>query len=248
MQIGRVRIAERPVASTGGQSLLRRSHEGLALVLRHPFLRAGLGCSTTINFFTFIAQALLILFASRTLGLSAGIIGLAFGVGAVGGLVGAVLAPRIAACLGVGPTIALGAVLFPAPLGFLALAGGPTWSKALVLGVVEFVSALGVMLFDVNLNALQATITPDAVRSRVSGAYSTINYGVRPLGAVAGGLMGTYLGLRPTLVLAALGGVLSVLWLVPSPIPAVRSLADLDAPDDDPLSRAPIASPCSGRP
>ncbi len=46
--------------------------------------------------------------------------------------------------------------------------------------------------------------------------------------------MGTYLGLRPTLVLAALGGVFSVLWLVPSPIPAVRSLADVDAPDDPP--------------
>ena len=75
-------------------------------------------------------------------------------------------------------------MLFPAPIAFLALAGGPSWLAALVLGAVEFVSALGVMLFDVNLNALQATVTPDAVRSRVSGAYSTINYGIRPLGAV----------------------------------------------------------------
>ena len=37
----------------------------------------------------------MILFASRTLGLSAGVIGLAFGIGALGGVVGAVLAPRL---------------------------------------------------------------------------------------------------------------------------------------------------------
>ncbi len=88
------------------------------------------------------------------------------------------------------------------------------------------------MLFDVNLNALQATVTPDAVRSRVTGAFSTINYGIRPLGAVVGGLLGTQFGLRATLVVAAIGGALSVLWLLPSPIPTIRSLADLDPPDD----------------
>ena len=206
--------------------------------MRHPYLRAGLGCATTINFFTFMAQALLVLFASRDLGLSAGVIGLALGVGAVGGLVGAVAAPRLAERYGLGLMVAVGAILFPAPLALLALAGGPTWTAAAVLGVVEFLSGFGVMLFDVNLNALQATVTPDAVRSRVSGAFSTINYGIRPLGALLGGALGAWLGLRPTLVVAAVGGVLSVLWLLPSPIPAVRSLADLEPPDHHAPARA----------
>jgi predicted MFS family arabinose efflux permease len=94
------------------------------------------------------------------------------------------------------------------------------------------------MVFDVNLNALQATVTPDAVRSRISGAYSTINYGIRPLGALLGGALGAWLGLRPTLVLAAVGGALSVLWLLPSPIPAVRSLAELESPEHHASARA----------
>jgi hypothetical protein len=47
----------------------------------------------------------------------------------------------------------------------------------------RFVTGVGVMLFDVNLNSLQACVTPDELRSRVSGAFSTVNYGVRPLGA-----------------------------------------------------------------
>ena len=113
LQIGRVPVEERPVAEANAQSLIRRARDGLAVVMRDPYLRAGLGCATTINFFTFMAQALLILFASRELGLSAGAIGLALGVGAVGGLFGAVAAPRLAVRFGIGPMVAAGAVLFP---------------------------------------------------------------------------------------------------------------------------------------
>ena len=228
-QIGRVDVEECP-PDTAESSLLSRAREGLGLVLRHPFLRAGLGCATTINFFTFMVHALLILFASRTLGLSAGVIGLAFGIGALGAVVGAVLAPRLAARFGVGRVIVAGAILFPAPLALLALVGGPTWAAATLLAVVEFVSGLGVMCFDVNLNALQTSVIPDEVRSRVAGAFSTINYGIRPLGAVVGGLLGTHLGVRETLVLGAVGGTLSILWLLPSPIPGVRSLDELAPP------------------
>ena len=106
------------------------------------------------------------------------------------------------------------------------MAGGPLWARAGALAGAEFLLGVGVMLFDVNLNSLQAATIPDGMRSRVSGAYSTINYGIRPLGAVVGGLLATYLGLRPTLLIAAVGGALSALWLLRSPIPGVRSLSE----------------------
>ncbi|WP_430790575.1 ArsR/SmtB family transcription factor [Actinoplanes sp. G11-F43] len=52
----------------------------------------------------------------------------------------------------------------------------------------------------------------------------SVNYGIRPLGALLGGLLGTAAGIRPSLLVAAAGGVLSVLWLLPSPIPRIRTL------------------------
>ncbi len=228
VMIGRVRVEERPPDQETA-SVARRAVAGLRYVLAHPYLRWSLACATTVNLFTFMAAALVILFASRELDLGAGVIGLAFGIGATGGLVGAVAAPRLADRFGVGPMICFGAVMFPLPIALIPLAHGPVLADTLLLGAAEFLSGFGVMCFDVNLNSLQASVITDDVRSRVAGAFSTINYGIRPLGAVLGGVLGTYLGLRPTLVVAAVGGALSVLWLLPSPIARVRDLADVTA-------------------
>ncbi|MFJ6851623.1 MFS transporter [Streptomyces sp. NPDC091271] len=239
--VGQVAVDEPPAGSAGTEapSLLRRARAGLSFIVRHPVLRAGLGCAATVNFFTFVAgSGLIVLFANRSLGLSAGVIGIAFGVGATGALLGAVLAPKISRRIGVGRSIVVGAVLFPAPLAIAAAADGPLWLRAGALAATEFLSGFGVMLFDVNLNSLQAAVIPDGMRSRVAGAYSTINYGIRPVGAVVGGLLATLLGLRATLLVAAVGGALSLLWLLPSPIPGIRSLAparvsDMEGEGDD---------------
>lgn len=238
--IGRVPVDEPAKAAPDAPvvPLLRRAREGLAFVVRHPVLRASLGCATTVNFFTFVAgSGLLVLFATRSLGLSAGSIGAALGIGATGALLGAVLAPVISRRLGVGRGVVVGAVLFPAPIALAAAADGPLWLRAGTLAAAEFLSGFGVMLFDVNLNSLQAAVIPDGLRSRVAGAFSTVNYGIRPLGAVTGGALATSAGLRTTLVVAAVGGALSVLWLLPSPIPRIRTLNSLlgaRAPDDVP--------------
>jgi MFS family permease len=200
-----------------------RMRAGVHLVVGHPVLRASLCASTTINFFTFLTgSGLTVLYASRTLGLSPAVIGLAFGVGSVGALLGAVAAPAVSRRLGVGPTIAVGSVLFPAPIALMAAAGGPVWLRAGVLATAEFLSCVGIMLFDVNLNVLNVAVTPDGMRARVAGAYSTVNYGVRPLGALLGGVLATELGLRSTLLIAAAGGTLSIGWVLASPIPRHR--------------------------
>ncbi|MFI6550307.1 MFS transporter [Streptomyces prunicolor] len=224
--VGRTRVDEPavPVASAG-PSLLRRAREGLTFVIHEPVMRAGLLCTTTVNFFTFLSgTGLLVLFADRALKLSPGAIGLAFGLGATGGLLGAVASPAIARRIGIGRSIVVGAVLFPAPYALIAAATGPGWARLGILGAAEFLSAFGVMLLDVNLNSLQTSVVPDGLRSRVAGAYSTVNYGIRPLGALVGGGLATLVGLRVTLTVAAVGGALSAVWLLASPIPGIRTL------------------------
>ena len=66
----------------------------------------------------------------------------------------------------------------------------------------------------------------DALRSRVSGAFMVVNYGVRPLGTSVGGVLGATIGLRPTLWIATVGALAGLLWILPSPI---MSLHDVPA-------------------
>ncbi|BCJ37385.1 MFS transporter [Actinocatenispora thailandica] len=221
-----VDVAAAGTDDTGPEPYLRRLRAGVRYLRRHPHLRASLGCSTTMNFAAFVVQALLVLYATRGLQLGAGRIGAALAVGAVGGLIGAMASGRIAVILGTGRTIALGAVLYCLPFAGLVLAG-PGTPGLLVLAGVEAVSSFGVMLFDVHNNALRATVTRDDMRARVSGAYSTVNYGIRPVGALVGGVAAAHLGLAPVLAGAGALGALSVLWLLASPIRRLRSLTDL---------------------
>jgi MFS family permease len=226
----RVEVDERASATTAERgSLGQRVREGLRIVLHHPYLAPALRCVTWVNAFTFMVSAVVLVFASRTLGLSAGTIGLALGVGAVGGVAGALAAAPVARRIGTGRTIAVGALLFTLPMAGLALAGGSRLSAAAVLACVEAVSGFGVMLFDVNLNAVQAVVTPDAARGRVVGAFTTINYGIRPVGAMVGGLLADLVGVRPTLVIGGVGGALAVLWLLRTPLVRVALIDDLAA-------------------
>ncbi|WP_020387209.1 MFS transporter [Kribbella catacumbae] len=229
VQVSRLKVA--PGDADGGEeSLLFRARAGMRYLLRHPYLRVSLGCATTVNFFTMIGMALLVLFASRNLGLPAGVIGIALGIGASGGLIGALAAKPLAELIGAGRLIAIGSVVFPASLGIVAVADGPVWMRAGILAAAEFVGAFAVMCFDVPLNSLQAAVIHDHMRSRVAGAFSSINYGVRPLGALVGGLLGTWLGVRETLLISAAGGLFAVLWLVRSPIIHTHDLAGLEPP------------------
>ena len=203
--------------------------EGLRFILGDQILRPSLISVATLNFFNFVFAALFILYATRELHVRSGTLGIVLGAGAVGGLLGAAVAGRLGRRIGIGPAFILGMVVFPAPLLLVPLAGGPKPVVLAMLFTAEFLSGFGVMILDINAGAIMTALTPHRLRSRATGAFRFVNYGVRPLGALAGGALGTAFGLRPTLWFAAAAGLLGVLWLVPSPVPRL-----LELPEEEP--------------
>jgi MFS family permease len=196
--------------------------DGFRFVRHQPLLRASVLCTSTINFFNFLLFAIFVLYASRTLGLSPATIGIVLGTASIGALAGALIAPRVGRRIGIGRAVVVGSVLFPAPMALFPLAHGPHWLSASMLLVGEFLASVGVMLFDVNQNALMAMVTPNEIRSRVVGVTRFFNYGVRPIGALLGGVLGAAIGLRPTLWISVLGCLLGVFFLLASPMPHTR--------------------------
>jgi MFS family permease len=226
--LGRVRAEEPPVEPDEG-ALRERFLAGLTFVLRDPIVRPALLSAATINLFTFAFGALMILYATTGLGVSPGVLGLALGAGAVGGVIGAVIASRVGRRIGLGPAYALGCVLFPLPLILIPLAD-PSMPTPIILALLfgsEFGAGLGVMILDINVGAVLSARYPDRIRSRATGAFRSINYGVRPLGALLGGALGTALGVREALLVTAVAGMLGVLWLVGSQLLRLRDLPEV---------------------
>ena len=201
---------------------------GIAFVLQDPIIRPSMLAVATVNLFTFAFGALFILYVTGTLGVSPGALGLALGIGAVGGLIGAVVASRIGRRIGLGPAYALGCVIFPLSLLTIPLAT-PDMPMPLILGLIlasEFGAGLGVMILDINIGSINNARIPDLLRARANGAYRFINYGVRPVGAILGGVLGTAIGVREALFVSALAASLGVFWMIGSPVLRLKDLPD----------------------
>jgi MFS family permease len=224
----RIQPVEPPPAQDGQGSLTA----GARFIRQSGIVRASLLSVATINFFNFVFFALFVLYATRDLHVRAGLLGLVLGAGAIGGLVGSAVTKPLASAIGVGWTNLAGCVLFTAPLLLVPLAGGPRLLVLAMLFLAEFGSGFGVMLLDISIGSIFAAVIPDELRSRVTGAFQAVNYGTRPLGALAGGALGTLLGLRPTLWIATVGGLAGFLWLLPSPLPRFRMPAARPAASD----------------
>lgn len=223
--LGRIRADEAPIEREEG-GIRSQIATGMGFIAGSPIFRPMLAGVATLNFFNFAFGALFVLFATRELDIEPGTLGAVLGAAAVGGLVGAVVAGRIGRRLGVGPAFVLGCFLFPAPLVLVPLADGPRPAVLGMLFAAEFLSGFGVMILDINVGAIILAATPHRLRSRATGAFRFVNYGIRPLGALAGGALGSTIGLRPTLFIASVGALAGLLWLLPSPIPKLRELPE----------------------
>ncbi len=223
----RIRSPEPPIEAEEG-STRERLLAGLSFVLRDRIMRPTLLSVATINLFTFAVNALFILYATTILGVSPGALGLALGTGAIGSVIGALVASRIGRRIGLGPAYALGCVLFPASLLLIPLAG-PEMSMPAILALLfasEFGAGFGVMILDINVGAIIYARTPDRIRGRAGGAFRFINYGVRPIGALMGGILGGLFGVREAILFGVIAAMTGVLFLIGSPILRLRELPE----------------------
>lgn len=211
---------EEPAKAEAGPGQLSA---GIRFIFHSGVVRSCLGATATVNYFNFIFFSLFILYAVRSLGMHPAQLGFVLSAGGVGAIAGSLVTSPISRRIGVGRAFFLSCVLFPAPMLFVPLATGHGFTRLLLLFLYEFGSGFGVLMLDISGAAIFAQVIPDTIRASVSGAYRMVNYGVRPLGAVTGGVLGTLIGVRSTLWIAGIGGIFCVLWMIGSPLPRVRS-------------------------
>ena len=215
-------VREDPVVKDEQRNVWRELREGLTMVIANPLLRAIGGCTATLNLSANALFTVYILYCTGTLGLSPAVIGAIFAVGGLSTVAGTLLASRAAARFGVGPMLVASPFVIGLASLLIPLAGGPPLLAILLLIAAQILFGIGRPIFDINQLSLRQAITPARLQGRVNASMLFIIWGVIPIGSLLGGLLGTTIGLRPTLAVGAVGMSLAFIWVLFSPIRGLR--------------------------
>lgn len=205
------------VAHDGPKSpVMQEIAEGLKLVFRNRTLFALSWLAALWQFLHHMQVAVLILFATRELGLSAGAIGVVYMFGGLGCVIAAASAERLTARLGIGPVIVHGLILTALAWQAFGLIGGPVWAATMLLGAAMLLFDFGGVLYGINYLALRQAITPDRMLGRMTATMRFLTVAMAPIGSLVGGALATGIGTRGTLLTVGVLGLMlaaaAVLW------------------------------------
>jgi MFS family permease len=204
-----------PATASGRSGFWHEMWEGIQVVIHNPTLWKIAGCTATANLGSNMAFAVELIFMYRYLHLAPGVVGIVFAVGAVGGLLGAIATSAVVQRLGVGVTLLVsilgGSLLMATPLA--AQTNAPVFLSALFF--FEFLIGAP---YNITQVSLRQAITPDRVQGRMNATMRTIVWGTIPIGSVVGGILGTVIGVVPTIVLGGFIALLAAGWILAGPI------------------------------
>jgi MFS family permease len=224
--VGRIPSVEHPPPRSERRPLRVEILEGLAFVLRSPLLRRIAACTSISNFAAGMSNAVLVLYLLRTLRLPTDQVGLVFALSAFGGLAGALGADRLVRVTGEGRAIPIAALAFAllgttTPLAAL-LPSGP--ARIAVLAVGGFVASAAVVAYNVVQVSFRQRLCPPALLGRMNASVRFLVWGTLPLGALAGGFVGSAAGVLAALWVSVAVGGIGALPVLLGPLWTLREL------------------------
>ena len=173
--------------------------EGVRLLLRDHRLRVLLLMVMSLSGLQGMESGVLVLLATTEWGVREGAYGFFLAAGAVGALIGSILADGIVRRLRGARTLIAAAVL--SGLGYLVMAAAKSW----VLAAPAYaIVCLAIGAGSVVSVSLRQRLTPDDLMGRVGSAWRGIIWGAVPVGALAAGALATVGGLSTPLLLAGI--------------------------------------------
>ena len=200
------------------RSIKAEIKEGLITIWQNRTLRAMVWAIGLWQIFRHAYIAIVVLFAARELGFSAGHVGVLFMTAGVGSLAAAALVAPLNKRFGMGPTMLAGIGATGIAWIIMGSAFGPYWLASLLFGGGLFLLDLGAMIFFINYLSLRQAVTPDRLLGRVTATMICLTVSTAPLGGLAGGWIADHYGLRAAMLMAGVGALVLaplVTWLSP---------------------------------
>jgi MFS family permease len=178
--VGRIRKREARLQRKPDAHLGREMAEGLRFVLGNRSLRAIAVCTGSSNLFSAISFSMVIVLLARVLRLPAWQIGIFNAVPAVGGLLGALVATRVAKWLGGGPAVWI-SIAVTSPFALVtpfAQRGVLIWLAAIAVGIWW----LGAVVYNINQVSFRQGLCPEHLLGRMNATIRFLVWGTMPIG------------------------------------------------------------------
>jgi MFS family permease len=205
-------------------SMLREAKEGLSYVLGNRYLRAISLCTGTFNLFWSLSGAILIVYAVRELHMSPALIGLVFSLANAGPLLAAFTTNTVSARIGVGRTILWSAVLLSGAVFFYPLAPQGFPAPFFVAGGI--LVGYAVVAYNITQVSFRQAICPERLQGRMNAVIRFMVWGTMPIGALLGGALGTWFGLRTAIWVGSIGAAFSFVPILLSPVRSIRTMPE----------------------
>jgi len=155
------------------------------------------------------------------------LLGIVISAGGVGSLVGSVFASRVVRAIGIGPAIVWMAAGASA-IGILTpLAQGPVALATIMVFLPQLIGDGLQTIGGVAEISLVQGLVPDRILGRTNATLEVISHGVGfPIGALIAAFIAEQIGVRGAIAVGWAGMAASLLFLVFSPVPRVRTAAE----------------------
>lgn len=187
----------------GWRGLLDEAMAGLRVVAGHPSLRTIAGIEVLVAAGISLTGSCVMVFVTRDLGFETGPLGMIFAFGGLGAVAGGALAPWLGRRVGAGRAMAIGLALLAVGSAFTPMA---TQAGLLAMGLLaaqQIVGDCGHVVHEVHDRTLRQTSVPEALLARADAGIRAAGQCATLAGALVGGVIGTWVGTRSVLVLAA---------------------------------------------
>ena len=185
-----------------GRSLRAAARDGLHFMKDHRQVRALTIVLSLANFGSGIFGGLIVLYFQQTLALEGWQAGLAYAANGFGVVVASVLSVRVSRRLGFGRTVIIGLISTTAGVALFSSATSSTWVVSAAGGMA--VLGFGVTLSVIASTSLRQQVIPGELLGRVTASYRIFVSGSMAVGALAGGIIGEFAGVRAALLVGVL--------------------------------------------
>ena len=201
--------------------------EGLRAVRGHAVVFPLALRSILAHVFGSFYGVLYSLYLLQDLHLDPFLLGIVISAGGVGSLVGSVFASRAINALGIGPAI-IWMALAASVLGVLTpLAQGPVAIATLMVFLPQLIGDGLQTIGGVAEISLVQGLIPDRILGRANATLEVVSHGIGyPIGALIAAAIAEGIGVRGAIAVGWAGMAASILFLVVSPLPRVRTAAE----------------------